>query len=135
MIRGHSYRTTAAFALIALALWLRLLVPAGWMPSEAGFGIRPCLPEAAAAAAHDHHASSHHHGHHGAAKPETPKHSGEICAFTALALALAAPPLPPLLPEATPAPVPLPAMPLRHAGTLLALASPPPPATGPPLRS
>ena len=115
-------------ALLAFALFLRVLVPAGWMPAASGglFAIEPC-PAAAPipslqAAGHHHHGGADHHSHG--------SHDGD-CAFAPLLAASAPLDLAPVLPAPTlvaqvPS-TPLAAAPLKTGPPAL-----PPPATGPP---
>ncbi|MBV9842223.1 MAG: hypothetical protein JOY99_11970 [Sphingomonadaceae bacterium] len=116
-----------AVALLACALFLRLLVPQGWMPvarADGGWQITICTgmgPMKMAAAA------SGKRSHHGQdeGRPDHP------CAFAGFAAALDLPPLPLVeLPE------PLRALWLPNLTLAAAigrgLAAPPPPATGPP---
>jgi hypothetical protein len=120
-----------AIALIALALFLRVLVPVGWMPTEQGFGIRLCTPVAAAAdqPAAGMHGQSHHSEH---APTQAPEKAGQPCSFTMLAASLDVA-APPALDNPVPVRIALPQMPApsrpRHR---LAPAAVPPPATGPP---
>ncbi|MGN6123620.1 MAG: hypothetical protein ACTHOJ_11770 [Sphingomonas oligoaromativorans] len=122
---------TIALALLACALALRLLIPAGWMPVADAQGLHLVLcsgsgpmemPSAHAMAGMK---GMDHHGHHDPSMPDHP------CAFAGLGLALAEPLLPQL---ALPARVA--AVRVDHAGETVAigrgLAAPPPPATGPP---
>lgn len=112
------------YVLLACALFVRLSIPAGWMPATGAglFAIEPCV--AAAPVAMPQHDAAHHHSH------KYQQHDGD-CAFSPLAAA-AAPAdlvptlLPPLAAEATHhRSVP---MPFFATGP----PSPPPPATGPP---
>lgn len=114
--------------LVAAALCVRALVPAGWMPVAGPQGVElalcdgsgPAMP-AAMAMTHGHRGAPMQH-HHGA-----PDHQ---CAFAAAAATFAAewpagsPPLP--LPHRQPLPVRSPVAVARG------LAAPPPPPTGPP---
>jgi hypothetical protein len=109
---------------LACALFLRMWVPAGWMPaSSAGaFAIQPCAAAAPMSMTHadsSHHDPSHKAQHDGDCS-FSPHHAGVAQAFVALA------PLPPLKAAA----------PLPEHSSAPAFAtgppSPPPPATGPP---
>ena len=75
-------RHRALLAVLFFALCLRVLVPAGWMPSATGggFAIEPCP---AAAPAPSLHGPGHHH--HGASdhRSHGTNHDGE-CAFSPL---------------------------------------------------
>jgi len=115
-------------ALLAFALFLRVLVPAGWMPAASGgmFAIEPC-PAAQGpslhAAMHHHRGNADHRSHGG--------HDGD-CGFAPLSTGVASVDLAPLL--ATPGLVAQPrSAPL--ATPLLKTGPPalPPPATGPPV--
>jgi len=140
-LRRH-FRGGALFSvLLAATLFMRLLVPFGWMPvaDAAGLRIELCpgqgvVPKPTPA---DHHAA-HHAGHHGDAGHEKPDnrgktHSNQPCAFSGLGMAFldaAQPPiiLPPIFASALPS-----RPPAIVAGT--GLAAPPPHATGPPSRT
>ncbi|MFL6843454.1 MAG: DUF2946 family protein [Allosphingosinicella sp.] len=118
-----------AGALLALLLVFRLLVPAGWMiaPSQAGGpGFVLCDGAVAAAPAMHGHARDHD-------GPAPAKTSDGHCPYAALA----SPALPPAPPSIT-VPVLSPDLAqqrISRDGRRLGLASPPPPATGPPLRA
>jgi hypothetical protein len=108
-------------ALLAAALFLRALVPVGWMPAaNAGvFAIQPCpAAEPAQAVAHHHHGSSH--SSHDGDCAFAPLHAGfapaDAAPILTVAAAIAEPPL------AHPAVASFPTGP----------PAPPPPATGPP---
>lgn len=126
-----------AVALLAFALFLRVLVPAGWMPAEGRIAIRPCLPQAAAAqpiAAHSaHHAEAGAHHQPQRAPDEQGHGQSQPCTFALLAAALLAPPLADA-PVADPDYAAAPASPHhRDLRPRRLLAAPPPPATGPPV--
>lgn len=135
---GHRFgiaQGRTAAAILAVALFLRVLVPAGWMPSEEHLGIRPCLPrastETAAAPRHDDHAATP--AHHKQEPTDQPGHDqAHPCSFSLLAASLLAPDLPtdalPLPPAAEGQDLPS----GPHAAPPRGLAAPPPPATGPP---
>ena len=115
--------------LLAFALFLRVLVPAGWMPAANGgaFAIEPCP---AAAPVPSVHASQHHHddaaGHHS----HGTSHEGD-CAFAPLLAGFASLDLAPQL--HAPPPVPqVPAASLAAAALNTGPPALPPPATGPP---
>ena len=116
-------RQLPILALIAVALFLRALVPAGWMPvANAGpFAIQPCPAAdlAAPGSAHHHHNSSHS------------SHDGE-CAFSPLHAGFASVDTAPLLAVAAAAATPLLAS-TATASFPTGPPAPPPPATGPPL--
>ena len=125
---------TIALALLACALALRLLIPAGWMPvaDAQGFHLTLCSGSARWRCPPDttpcrrwrawHH---HHQHHHDQGMPDHP------CAFAGLGLALAEPVLP-MLALALPVVQALPA-PIALADAIgRGLAAPPPPPTGPP---
>ena len=135
----HQTRSRALFSLVlAATLFMRILVPSGWMPvaEASGFRIQLCSgwtsqPQPAPAADHHLHDVGHHaHADKGPAEPQESSHSGQPCAFAGLGMAfLDAPALPSLaaLPFDTLAPETLPqSAPARR------LAAPPPPSTGPP---
>jgi len=115
-----------SLVVLACALFLRMLVPAGWMPAASGaLAIEPCpaaeAPPVVAMAGHHHDPGHHSHGAH---------HDGD-CAFAPLTSAFAGSQMPPMLvPPATAGPL------IDDAGTRLFFArgppAPPPPATGPP---
>lgn len=111
--------------LIALALVVRALVPAGWMPVADGMGVRLALCPGQAPTAHAMPSMSHGPEHGGKGLPDHP------CAFAALGLAAGTvPPSLALLPRAVPVPAPIAQ---RDEGAIgRGLAAPPPPATGPP---
>jgi hypothetical protein len=108
---------------MACALFLRVWVPAGWMPAPAGgaFAIAPCTASAPAPLSH---ASSHHGSSH------KNQHEGD-CAFAPLQSALAKAEAPALVPVRS-----LPPIMLGENKTAPFFATgppaPPPPATGPP---
>lgn len=117
---------------LACALFLRALVPAGWMPAgHAGaFAIEPC-PAAGETAAMPMAMAMAHGGAHGSGKHSggADQHGGD-CAFSPLLVAFAL--------AHAPAPLP-PALGTAHAGAaaaaILRQTGPPalpPPATGPP---
>lgn len=119
--------------LAALALFLRILIPSGWMPAADRIGLMPCfgtgaVRHSAATMEHDsHHAAPRHREHPNGDKSDKP------CAFAGFACALAEPDAlsgAPLAPLATSA--------LLAGFTAAArigagLAAPPPPPTGPPV--
>jgi hypothetical protein len=117
-----------AGALLALLLVFRLLVPAGWMiaPSQAG-GLGFVLCDGAVAAA----PAMHGHGDHDGPAPAKP--SDGHCPYAALA-SPALPPAPPIVAAPVSSPRLAQQTPSRE-GRRLGLASPPPPATGPPLNA
>ena len=112
------------YVLLACALFVRLSIPAGWMPATGAglFAIEPCV--AAAPVAMPSHEAGHHHHQH------KQQHDGD-CAFSPLTSA-AAPaealpaPAPPVAQDATPSHSA--ASPFYATGP----PSPTPPATGPP---
>ena len=107
---------------LACALFLRVAVPAGWMPSTSGgaFAIEPCVAAAPAMAGHE-------GSHHGKGKSQ---HAGE-CSFAPLQASFAetaqAPALSPTLAD-----TPVPQQPLIERPFARGPPAPPPPATGPP---
>lgn len=110
-------------ALLAAALFLRALVPAGWMPApdHGVFAVEPCpaADPATMAGMADHHGSSHK------------DHQGDDACFSALLIGFAPT-------DATPTIVSASTMaetPLAHpaiAALPTGPPAPPPPATGPP---
>jgi len=122
-------RHRLTLALLGFALFLRLLVPAGWMPapSRGAFAIEPCPAAAPAASvraeAHHHHGGPDHQSHGSS-------HDGD-CAFAPLSAGIASLDLAPLAAApvliAQPQATPLAAPPLKTGPPAL-----PPPATGPP---
>jgi hypothetical protein len=121
-----------ALALLACALALRFLVPAGWMPVSdvRGFHLTLCSGagpvEMPAMAMHHAMAGMAHHGPQH--DPDMQDHS---CPFAGLSLALAEPTLPAVAAGPAVAAVTLP---LRAFAVAIGrgLAAPPPPPTGPP---
>ena len=110
-------------ALLAAALFLRALVPAGWMPApEHGvFAIAPCPAADDGLAGH---AAGHHHGSHKA------QHDGD-CSFAPLHAGFAMTDAAPVAiadAAATKPPLSHPEIAAFPTGPL----APPPPATGPP---
>jgi hypothetical protein len=112
---------------IACALFLRALVPAGWMPSAGGnaFAIEPCPAAEPVMQMAGHHAGSTKH-----VPSHKPDHGGD-CAFSPIHAGFASSDMPvPLRP-----PLQLADLPVSIA-TIPAFATgppaPPPPATGPP---
>jgi hypothetical protein len=112
--------------MIAAALFLRTLVPAGWMPSATGglFAIEPC-PAAEPPPAMTHGSGHHHSSSHGS------QHDGGDCAFSPLlagftSFAVAGLPAGPLPQDE--------AAPPQSFVVLLKTGPPalPPPSTGPP---
>jgi len=107
---------------LACALFLRVWVPAGWMPSANGgaFAIEPCSAAASAPMSHASHHGSQHKGQHDGDCSFAPHHAGAapaelapaIIAPVAIAEALPQISLTAFFPTGPPAP--------------------PPPATGPP---
>jgi hypothetical protein len=126
-IRRREMKRPSTIFLLACALFLRLWVPAGWMPSAAGgvFVIEPCPSGGPAPMAHAmHHGASHkdspHRTQHQADCTFAPHHAG------APPVALAPPLAAPLLASAS-----------RDESIVAGYAptgppAPPPPATGPP---
>ena len=109
--------------LLACALFLRVWVPAGWMPAATGgaFAIEPC---AAAAPLPMVHGNAAHHGSH------KEQHDGD-CAFAPHHAGAAQTTLAPILQPPLVAAAPLP----QHFADAVfdtGPPAPPPPATGPP---
>jgi hypothetical protein len=116
---------------LACALFLRALVPAGWMPAAVGgpFAIEPCPAVAPQPMVH----MGGHHGvmpaNHGSSHKE---HQGGDACFSALLVGFAPLDGPAILPSrsiVTPAPVRFSATPFLATGP----PAPPPPSTGPPV--
>ena len=109
---------------LACALFLRVLVPTGWMPApkNGAFAIELC--NAAARVQATEHAGKAHHDSKGKG------HGGE-CAFAPLQAGFAAVPAAPILPAPSAAPA---ALPQQFTASVFARGppAPPPPATGPP---
>jgi hypothetical protein len=109
---------------LACTLFLRALVPAGWMPAPIGgaFAIEPCPTAEVQPVRH----MAHHTGHTG----HNAQHDGD-CSFSPLSASFAAADLPPALPAPQAEPN---ARPASHAAPPLKTGPPalPPPATGPP---
>ena len=120
----------AAILLVALALALRVLVPAGWMPATGqGFALTLCTGTGPATAWVDGRGEVHR------GSPSAPREADHPCAFAGIATPAL---LPALLPLALALPVPAaPAwVPVARVATIgHGLAAPPPPPTGPPLHA
>lgn len=119
---------TIALVLVALALFMRLLVPAGWMPAaDRGLMITLCTGTGAQQAWVDEQGNVHK-GKPGEGQADHP------CVFNGFAAVLD---LPSGL-DAVAAPLPvtivLPALAVTAVAIGRGLAAPPPPATGPPAR-
>lgn len=111
------------FALVAATLFLRLLIPAGYMLGAASGGpaLVPCPQFVAVSAPTSHHGHSHAPGSHA----EAP------CPFAALSAPVLPPAYPLAIAEAAPS-YDRPVEPLTLARLAPRPASPPPPARGPP---
>jgi hypothetical protein len=117
-------RNRIALTLLALALAVRVLVPAGWMPAaKGGFAITVCTGSEMQSGWIDAEGKLH--------KQAPDQGGGEHCAFAGLGA--------PMLAGDVPAPLMLPVRGGDAPATQLAriaigqgLAAPPPPATGPP---
>jgi hypothetical protein len=109
---------------LVFALFLRVWVPAGWMPDANGgaFSIQPC--EAAAPAPMVMHGKAHHGSQHKG------QHDGD-CAFSPLHAGAAPAASPPAI---VPAPIAAAALPNHSPAPFFATGppAPPPPSTGPP---
>jgi hypothetical protein len=120
-------------AVIAGALTLRLMVPAGWMPVPGQLRIVPCSGwgpmaapgKGAMAQSPAAMAGMAMGGHH------DPADSQNRCPYTALRMAADTPLLPPAILVSV-IPAPLPRQPAEKLAPLLTLAAPPPAQTGPP---
>lgn len=114
-----------ALTLLALALAVRLLVPAGWMPAQGqGFAITLCTGAGAVEAWVD------ADGKLGKRPAAPDSGNGKHCAFAGLGAPLPGPmaePAAPFAPAVTISPPPA-----LTAAVGRGLAAPPPPATGPP---
>ena len=140
-----SRRRGVTLVLIALALWMRLMIPQGWMPSRAasgwtltlctGSGAMPAPMAMGGAMGHAHGAGAAHAGPAGHGHEPGHEHKGmdqHPCAFAGAAQALAEPSWPPVLPL-PPAAAPALLVAALSAVTIgHGLPAPPPPATGPP---
>lgn len=131
----------ATLVLLGLALFLRVLVPSGWMPaSDGSFTIMLCPadgPVPAPEAAMAHHGGEHAHAMdqtHGSPDQHDSAQIDPDCAFAPLGGALSAPPLLAQLDPAT-SPAAAPALPAYTTSIGRGLAAPPPPSTGPPALS
>lgn len=124
-----------AAVLIATALFVRLLVPSGWMPSGAGFWLVLCPdggPVPAVAAAPHGHGGMHAHAAP-ASDHDPASHLDQPCAFAGFSLpfegrASVGLAQPPSLAKAR-----TPRLPRDLPAVGRGLAAPPPPATGPPV--
>jgi hypothetical protein len=107
---------------LTCALFLRVWVPAGWMPAASGgaFAIEPCAAAAPAPMVHGSHHDGSHKGQHEGDCAFAPHHAG--FASAAAVPALVAPALAPV------------ALPGNEPPPFFATGppAPPPPATGPP---
>lgn len=110
--------------LLACALFLRVAVPAGWMPSTSGgaLAIEPCV--AAAPPMGEHEGS--HHGSKGKSQ-----HAGE-CSFAPLQAGFAETAQAPALPPPALSDTAIPQQRLLERPFARGPPAPPPPATGPP---
>jgi hypothetical protein len=125
--RPRSLRDRIGMALLALALAVRVLVPAGWMPAEGqGLAITICSGNGAETAWVDAEGKIHKHD------PAQDSMADHPCAFAGMgAPMLGGDVLPP--PLALPAPRDeIASLSLAPATIGQGLAAPPPPATGPP---
>ncbi len=122
--RRASIRDQIALALLGLALAVRALVPAGWMPSvTGGFAISICSGSTVEAAWVDAEGKVH---------KQAPAAGGDRhCAFAGLGAPMLGGELaPPAVPASADTPPPASRFALASIGQ--GLAAPPPPATGPP---
>ncbi|WP_380873677.1 hypothetical protein ACFB49_43080 [Sphingomonas sp. DBB INV C78] len=114
-----------AVMLVALALMMRLLVPAGWMPATDGRAVTLCTGMGAVEMWIADDGTLHEKA------PVQPGKTTESCVFAALGAALVAPDLAPVLAPPTMAVAPI--MGAAFAVSVgRGLAAPPPPPTGPP---
>ncbi|WP_336965858.1 hypothetical protein [Sphingobium aquiterrae] len=120
-------RGNIALMLVALALMMRALVPAGWMPASGkGVAITLCTGMGAVSAWVDEGGIVHK------GKPLSGTPADHPCAFAGIGIAAD---LPSALPAMALAPLPaaiLPALRATAIGVGRGLAAPPPPPTGPP---
>jgi hypothetical protein len=123
---GIGDRRGIACALLALALLLRLVVPAGWMPAAGGgYAITLCTGAGVSRAWVDAEGKVHK-GEPGKAAPD------HQCVFAGFSAALDAPPLAGALLAPLAAVEALPPLARSAVAIGRGLAAPPPPATGPP---
>lgn len=133
---GNPQLRRLMLALFACALFVRALVPAGWMPDASAGGLRIAICNGM----QDGSTAAQALFTEALGKADAGKHDGKAasgdpaCPFAGAGLALATPVLPelaaaPLLPEAGRVPFPASAVTIGRG-----LAAPPPPATGPPIR-
>ncbi|SNS52576.1 hypothetical protein SAMN06295912_10892 [Sphingomonas laterariae] len=116
-----------AVMLVALALLMRLLVPAGWMPATDGRAITLCTGMGAVEMWVAADGTIHEKA------PVQPGKTTENCVFAALGVAILAPDTGTVV--APPAIAAAPAVALLAAVAIgRGLAAPPPPPTGPPVR-
>ena len=119
-----------ALWIVACALMLRIVVPAGWMPMTGADGltrIQLCTGQGMVEAFVDRTTGAIHEK-----APAKPGKTGQPCAFAGLAFAFDAPALPLLAAPARIAAIGA----VAHVFAIIpgrGLAAPPPPATGPPL--
>lgn len=129
---GATMRGTLALMLVVLALMMRALVPAGWMPASGkGVAITLCTGMGAVSAWVDEDGTIHK-GKPLPGKPISGTPADHPCAFAGLGVAAD---LPTALPSMALAPLPvaiLPALRATATGVGRGLAAPPPPPTGPP---
>ncbi|QEH81094.1 hypothetical protein EIK56_24605 [Sphingomonas sp. C8-2] len=117
-----------ALILVALALFMRLLVPAGWMPAaDRGLAITLCTGAGAQQAWIDEQGNIHK-GKPGEGQADHP------CVFGGFAAVLDLPSGLDTLAAPLPAAAALPALAVTAVAIGRGLAAPPPPATGPPAR-
>nr|WP_047168472.1 hypothetical protein [Sphingomonas sp. Y57] len=117
-----------ALVLVALALFMRLLVPAGWMPAaDRGLAITLCTGTGAQQAWVDEQGNIHK-GKPGEGQADHP------CVFGGFAAVLDLPMGLDLSGGLLPVPAALPALAATAVAIGQGLAAPPPPATGPPAR-
>ena len=118
-------RNRIALTLLGLVLAMRVLVPAGWMPSEkGGFAITVCTGSAMESAWVDSEGKVH---------KQAPAQGGDSqCAFAGLGAPMLGSDIPaPAMLAARADVAPAPSLALASIGQ--GLAAPPPPATGPPI--
>ena len=118
-------KSGAAVMLVAFALMMRLLVPAGWMPATDGRAVTLCTGMGAVEMWIADDGTLHEKA------PVQPGKTTESCVFAALGAAIVTPDLAPVI-----APPAIAAAPIAGTALTIAigrgLAAPPPPPTGPP---
>lgn len=126
--RGQ-WRDRIALAFVVAALFMRMLVPAGWMPAaERGLAITLCTGSGAQQAWIDDQGNLHQGKKPGEGQADHP------CVFGGFAALLTLAPLGDALVGLPPVAVALPPLAITAVAIGRGLAAPPPPSTGPPAR-